>query len=98
MDVYWPREHSSRKRGTPAKMSVRKYGIRKAPGSGGDKTDGHCPQASEEPAQSACGVPPGISLSPFSKAVTRVKLRHRDILCSKYIPCSLQNEEVTFWY
>lgn len=31
MDVYWPREHSSRKSGTPAKMSVRKYGIRKAP-------------------------------------------------------------------
>lgn len=24
MDVYWPREHSSRKSGTPAKMSVRK--------------------------------------------------------------------------
>lgn len=32
MEVYWPREHSRRKRGTPAKMSVRKYGIRKAPG------------------------------------------------------------------
>lgn len=24
MDVYWPREHSSRKRGTPAKIRVRK--------------------------------------------------------------------------
>lgn len=32
MEVYWPREHSRRKSGTPAKISVRKYGIRKAPG------------------------------------------------------------------
>ena len=32
IEVYWPREHSSRNKGTPANMRVKKYGIKKAPG------------------------------------------------------------------
>lgn len=31
MEVYWPREHSSRNKGMPANISVKKYGIKKAP-------------------------------------------------------------------
>lgn len=31
IEVYWPREHSSRNNGTPANIRVKKYGIKKAP-------------------------------------------------------------------
>lgn len=42
------------------------------------------------------GVPATISLHFVLKVVPIAKMRSKDVLCSKYIPCSLQNEEANF--